>query len=154
MRTPYCEGKSMLKKKKTFSAETACAHTVCGIHFLFFLKVRRKEKNRKAPAVSSHSVCSLMIISCRYAAAQCSPSPAAFPSRACLIRLMPDQLLHDVVCALPILVALQVAPAMQTSPDKIGDKSNGKKEVRRTKSSALTANSHTLLIIGLLLRNY
>lgn len=125
--------------KKTFFAETACARTVCGVHFLFFSKVRsrKKKKKKKRPG----GVFPQCLLTDANLLPICSSSPPhftpSFPSCACLIRLMLDQLLHDFfvcICALTVPVALQVAPAMQTSLDQNGDKSNGKAEVRRTTS--------------------
>lgn len=45
-----------------------------------------------------------------------------------------------------VAVALQVAPVIQTSSDKNGEKSDGKKEVRRTPPNAFPANSHSLVV--------
>lgn len=66
-------------KTEMFSGETACAHMRRPLPV--FLKSEKKggKNEKQAPAASSHSVCSLMIISCRYAAARLPP-PSPLPS--------------------------------------------------------------------------
>lgn len=47
---------------------------------------------------------------------------------------------------LRVAVALQVAPAVQTSSDENADESNGKQEERRT--NAFPAHAHSLLVVA------